>query len=77
MRRVPVNLTPQQAEFILLLLAVVVVALVAGVLLEVLVGGGAGLWLRVTGHPPPKKSYYRMRLDQLDEELGDKPPKPR
>lgn len=70
-RRIPVNLTPQQAELIFLLIAVAVIAVLVGLLLESVVGRSLAIVLRATGHKPPRKSFYRMRLDQLDEELGE------
>lgn len=71
MRRVPVNLSPQQMKMIALILAIVVLALLLGLLLELVVGRTLSLALRVSGHKPPQKSFHRMRLEQLDKELGD------
>ena len=76
-RRIPVHLTPQQAELIFLLIAVVVIAVLVGLLLESVVGRSLAIVLRATGHKPPRKSFYRMRLDQLDEELSDPDPRTR
>lgn len=71
MRRIPVNLNPQQMKLIAFILVIVVLALLLGLLLEVVVGRSLSLALRAGGVKPPKKTFYRMRLEQLDRELGD------
>ena len=65
----PIHLSHLQASMAIaavlgVLLAVVALSLIEGLLARVL-----GLLLRITGHPPPKKSPMRVALDAMEEEI--------
>jgi hypothetical protein len=68
----PIRFSPGQTRLILIVAAALVVALLVGGLLEVVFGGVAGTILRLTGHPPPRKSTFEMSLDDLDARLNRK-----
>jgi len=43
-----------------------------GGVLEAMFGGVVGTILRLTGHPPPRKSSFSTALDELDARLRRK-----
>jgi hypothetical protein len=67
--RIPVNLSPGQTVLLLVLAAGVILALLAGTVLESVFSALAGMILKMTGHPPPKRSGFRAALDELEERL--------
>jgi hypothetical protein len=67
--RAPINLSPTQRLIGLFLAAVVLLALIVWASMETLLSGGVGLWLRLTGHKPPRKSTFEMELDDLEARL--------
>ena len=72
----PVQLNHLQALFVIagllgILLAVIGLMIFEGVLARVL-----GFLLRITGHPPPKKSPMRVAIDAMEEEINRNRPQP-
>ena len=70
--RIPIQLSAGQSRVVLVVGAGVALALLAGALLEVVFGGVAGMILRLLGHPPPRKSSFRMALDEMEARLQKK-----
>lgn len=70
--RIPIQLTPGQARLLLIAGAALLAALLVGAVLEAVFGGVVATILRLTGHPPPRKSTFGMALDDLDERLSRK-----
>lgn len=71
--RVPIQLSPRQSVLVVALAIALVVAVLAAVLLESVLGGVVGLFLRLTGHRPPRKSAFSSVLDDFEERLrGDR-----
>ena len=68
----PVRLSPGQARLLLIVAAAIAVALLVGGVLEAMFGGVVGTILRLTGHPPPRKSSFSTALDELDARLKRK-----
>jgi len=68
----PVTLSPGQSRLLLILAVALGVALLVGGLLEATFGGVVGTILRLTGHPPPRKSSFSAALDELDARLQRK-----
>lgn len=68
----PVRLSPGQSRVLLILAAALAVALLVGGLLEAMFGGVVGTILKLTGHPPPRKSSFSIALDELDARLRRK-----
>ncbi|HKA12841.1 MAG TPA: hypothetical protein VKI99_20460 [Candidatus Dormibacteraeota bacterium] len=68
----PVRLSPGQARLLLIVAAAIAVALLVGGVLEAMFGGVVGTILRLTGHPPPRKSSFSTALDELDARLRRK-----
>lgn len=64
--RVPVQLSPQQSLLVFVVAGVAGLGLVAGVLLETLVGGGIAALLRAVGVRAPAKSRARTAIDELE-----------
>jgi hypothetical protein len=72
MRRVPVppiHLSPEVTALLLLLAVLLLLSVAAWATLEIVFGHTAGLALRVTGHPKPRKSAARTAIDQLEARL--------
>lgn len=65
----PVRLSPGQSPLVLVVAVAIVVALLVGSVLEAMFGGVAGTILRLTGHPPPRKSSFSTALDELNARL--------
>ena len=61
-----VQLTPEQALVVGAILGAIVLTVVVALLLEALVGRGAGWLLRLFGVRPPRKSAARMAIDELE-----------
>jgi len=68
----PVRLSPGQSRLVLIVAVAIVVALLVGGVLEAMFGGVVGTILRLTGHPPPRKSSFSTALDELDARLKRK-----
>ncbi len=68
--RVPIQLSPGQSRLVIAIVAAGLLALLAGALVEVLFGSIGGLLLKLAGHPPPRKSSFRMALDDLEARLA-------
>jgi len=68
----PVRLSPGQSRLLLIVAAAIAVALLVGGVLEAMFGGVVGTILRLTGHPPPRKSSFSTALDELDARLQRK-----
>ncbi|HXM56030.1 MAG TPA: hypothetical protein VOB72_11625 [Candidatus Dormibacteraeota bacterium] len=64
--RVPVQLTPRQSVLVAALAIGLLLAVMAAVLLESVLGGVVGLFLRLTGHKPPRKSAFSSVLDDFE-----------
>ena len=67
--RAPIVLNPAQRLIGLLLAIGVLLALIVWASMEMIISAGAGLWLRLTGHKPPRKSTFELELDQLEARL--------
>jgi hypothetical protein len=70
--RVPVQLSPGQTRLVLLVAGAVLLVLLAGAVVEVLFGSVGGFLLRLAGHPPPRKSSFRMALDEMEARLAER-----
>lgn len=70
--RIPISLSPGQALLVAAVAVALLVALLASNLLEAALGGLVGLVLKLTGHPPPRKSSFLMALDEMQERLDRK-----
>ena len=68
----PVTLSRGQSRLLLILAVALGIALLVGGLLEAMFGGVVGTILRLTGHPPPRKSSFSAALDELDARLRRK-----
>ncbi len=71
--RIPIQLSPSQTRLALIAVVGVLIGALIGGLIEALFGGVTGAILKLTGHPPPRKSSFRMALDELDARLNKKP----
>jgi hypothetical protein len=69
---VPVQLNPAQTRLVLAVAGAVLLALLAVAVAEVLFGSVVGFLLKLTGHPPPRKSSFRMALDELEARLAER-----
>jgi len=69
---IPIRLSPGQARLVLIAGAALLAALLVGGILEAVFGGVVATILRLTGHPPPRKSTFGMALDDLDARLNRK-----
>jgi hypothetical protein len=67
--RIPIQLSPGQSRVVVVVGAGLALALLVGVVLEGVFGGAASLVLRLLGHPPPRKSSFRMALDEMEARL--------
>ncbi len=70
--RIPIQLSPGQTRLVLAVLVALGLAVLAVGAFEAVFGALLGLVLRLTGHPPPRKSAFLRELDKLDERLDGK-----
>jgi hypothetical protein len=70
--RIPIQLTPRQTLVVTALALGLLVAVIFAALFESVLGAVIGLILRLTGHPPPRKSNFRRVLDEFEERLRDR-----
>jgi hypothetical protein len=70
--RIPIQLTPRQSVLVVALALGLLVAVIAMVVFETALGGVIGFILRITGHPPPRKSSFSRVLDELEEKTRQK-----
>jgi len=67
--RVPMMLGRGQALVVLIVLLALLLIGVVGAIVEFLLGTGADLTLRATGHRRPRKTSNRVVIDQLEARL--------
>jgi len=65
--RIPVQLTPRQTVLVTAVVIGLLVAVVVAALFESVLGGVIAFVLRITGHPPPRKSSFSRVLDEFEE----------
>jgi hypothetical protein len=65
--RIPIQLTPRQTVLVTALAAGLLVAVIVAAVFESVLGGVIGFVLRITGHPPPRKSSFSRILDEFEE----------
>ncbi|TMC03191.1 MAG: hypothetical protein E6J41_28195 [Chloroflexi bacterium] len=65
--RIPIQLTPRQTVLVTALALGLVVAVIVMAMFETVMGGVIGLFLRITGHKPPRKSQFSRVLDEFEE----------
>ena len=65
--RIPIQLTPRQTVLVTALALGVLLAVIAAALFETVLGGVIAFVLRITGHPPPRKSSFSRILDEFEE----------
>jgi hypothetical protein len=70
--RIPIQLTPRQTLLVTALALGLLVAVIVAATFESVLGGLIGFILRVTGHPPPRKSSFSRVLDDLEERTRQK-----
>ena len=68
-RRIPINLSPEQAMAVLLVVAALLAVLVAVAVFELLITRGAVLAVRLSGRKPPSHGPTRVALDELEDRL--------
>lgn len=68
--RVPIQLSPAASRLVLIIGVVIVAAILVGGLIETVFGGVTATILRLTGHPPPRKSSFGAALDEMDARLN-------
>lgn len=66
--RMPVSISPGLGLVVGLVVVILLVALGVAALAGELIGQGARLGLRLTGHRPPPKTPMRMAIDRFEEE---------
>jgi len=67
--RIPIQLTPGQSRLVAGLVLGLVLGLVVLLAVESLLGGVAGIVLRLTGRRPPDRSAISSALDELEARL--------
>jgi len=70
--RIPIQLTPRQTVLVTALAIGMVIAVIAAALFETVLGGVIAFVLRITGHPPPRKSSFSRILDEFEERTRKK-----
>jgi hypothetical protein len=70
--RIPIRLTPGQTVLVAGLAAGLLLALAAREVLEAVLIGGLTLFLKLIGHPPPRKSSFSTVLDEFEARLNSK-----
>jgi hypothetical protein len=70
--RLPIQLSRGQSLLVVAVVAGLLLSLLVGTFLEGMLGGVIGLVLRLTGHQPPRKSSFRMALDEMEARLKEK-----
>jgi hypothetical protein len=65
----PVQVGRGQAIAILALLGLLALGAAVYLVGELLIGRGADLTLRATGHEPPRKTVARTAIDQLEDRI--------
>jgi len=70
--RIPIQLTPRQTLLVTALALGLLIAVIVAAAFESVLSGLIGFILRVTGHPPPRKSSFRRVLDDLEERTRQK-----
>ena len=70
--RIPIQLTPRQTLLVTALALGLLIAVIVAATFESVLSGLIGFILRVTGHPPPRKSSFRRVLDDLEERTRQK-----
>ncbi len=65
----PVQLSPQVGWLLAAAAGLVLLVAVLRILFEAAIGRLIGTLLRLTGHPPPRKSPARMAIDELESRL--------
>jgi hypothetical protein len=69
----PIALSRGQAMVVLAIVLALLLVGVLGAVVEFLLGQGADLTMRVTGHQRPRKSSARMVIDQLEARISRRP----
>lgn len=68
--RVPLPPLPPQLERVaVVLVAGIALVLIAALGFELLLTRSAALYLRLTGHRPPRKTWFATELDRMRDEL--------
>jgi hypothetical protein len=70
--RIPIQLTPRQTVLVTALALGLLIAFIVAALFETVLGGVVGFILRITGHPPPRKSSFSRILDEFEERTREK-----
>ena len=70
--RIPIQLTPRQTVLVTALALGLLIAVIVAATFESVLSGLIGFILRVTGHPPPRKSSFSRVLDDLEERTRQK-----
>jgi hypothetical protein len=70
--RIPIQLTPRQTVLVTALALGLLIAVIAAATFETVLGGVIGFLLRITGHPPPRKSSFSRILDEFEERTREK-----
>jgi hypothetical protein len=70
--RIPIQLTPRQTVLVTALALGLLAAVIVAALFESVLGAVIGLILRLTGHPPPRKSSFSKVLDEFEERMRDR-----
>jgi hypothetical protein len=70
--RIPIQLTPRQTVLVTALALGLLIAIIVAALFESVVGGVIAFVLRITGHPPPRKSSFSRILDEFEERTREK-----
>ena len=61
-----IQLTPEQSIVVAIVVGAIVLTVLIAILLEALIGRGAGWLLRLLGVPRPRKSPARIAIDELE-----------
>jgi len=70
--RIPIQMTPRQTVLVTALALGLLIAVIVAATFESVLSGLIGFILRVTGHPPPRKSSFSRVLDEFEERTREK-----
>jgi hypothetical protein len=70
--RIPIQLTPRQTVLVTALALGLLIAVIVAATFESVLSGLIGFILRITGHPPPRKSSFSRVLDEFEERTRKK-----
>jgi hypothetical protein len=70
--RIPIQLTPRQTVLVVALAIGLLIGLLVAATFETVLSGVIAFVLRITGHPPPRKSSFSRVLDELEQKTRER-----